>query len=140
MKLTSKLPKFIKDMLPALAGAVTGLIILLMVQGQSLMGWFEDRPDPIQRDNYQSYFAEVTPETQVIMFGTQWCQYCAKARDYFTKNNIPFIDNDVESSEASMAIFNQLRGQSYPLILSRDVKIIGFDKRIYDQLLKTNES
>jgi glutaredoxin len=140
MKSTFTVPKFIKEMLPALAGGAVGLLILIGIQGNSLSDWFEDRPEAIQKANFQSYFVDVNKETQIIMFGTKWCQYCAKAREYFSQNNISFIDRDVESSQDSMNLFNQLQGQSYPLVLSRGVKIAGFDKSVYDELLKPNES
>jgi len=140
MTLTNKFPKFIKDMLPSLAGVLVGLLILLFVQNQSILGWVNGKPDAIQKDNYQSYFVDVKKETRVIMFGTKWCQYCAKAREYFAANNISYIDKDVESSDKAMKLFKQLEGNSYPLTLSRGVKIVGFNKGIYDDLLTNTES
>jgi mycoredoxin len=136
----NKLPKFIKDMLPSLAGVVVGLLILLFVQGKPLFGWIGDEPDAIQKADYQSYFLDVKKETKVIMFGTKWCQYCAKAREYFTANNIAYIDNDVEGSNDAMKVFKELQGNSYPLVLLRGVKIVGFNKDAYDDLLKIKES
>lgn len=82
MALIIKLPKSIKGMMPSLAGVSVGLLILLFVQGQSLLGWIQGEPDAIQKSNYQSCFIGVKEETKVIMFGAKWCQYCAKAREY----------------------------------------------------------
>ena len=140
MALLIRLPKFIKDMLPSIAGVFVGLMILFYLPGQSLPNWFQGEPEPIQKDNYERYFANISSETKVILFGTSWCQYCAKARNYFKTNNIDYIDWDVEQSNEAMKLFKQLKGESYPLILLRGVKIVGFNESAYDDFLKTTES
>jgi glutaredoxin len=34
--------------------------------------------------------------SDVVVYGTSWCGYCQRAREYFTSHRIPFRDRDVE--------------------------------------------
>jgi glutaredoxin len=34
--------------------------------------------------------------SDVVVYGTSWCGYCARARAYLTSRGIPFVDKDVE--------------------------------------------
>jgi len=53
----------------------------------------------------------------IIMYSTEWCPYCEKARAYFWDNNIKFVEYDVEKLPSRMHEFNELGGTGYPLIL-----------------------
>lgn len=69
---------------------------------------------------YQHHFDGSQPK--VVMYGTSWCGYCAKARKEFANNNIEFTEWDVEKNERANARFKQLDGTGYPLIF------VGFER------------
>ena len=33
---------------------------------------------------------------KIVLFSTSWCPHCKAAKEYFTHNDIPFINRDVE--------------------------------------------
>jgi glutaredoxin len=40
---------------------------------------------------------EATGSDVVIVYGTSWCGFCAKARAYFASHGIAYVDKDVET-------------------------------------------
>ncbi len=72
---------------------------------------------------------------KIIMYGTSWCTYCKKAREYFREEGIRFIEYDVEKLPRRMREFKRLGGTGYPLILigkndqMRGFSISGFERR-----------
>ncbi|MDF2182207.1 glutaredoxin domain-containing protein [Neptuniibacter sp. CAU 1671] len=76
-------------------------------------------------------------KTHVVMYGTSWCPYCAKARKYFTANRIPYTEYDVEKLPDRRREFKKFGGTGYPLILiGRNEKmqgfsVEGFERRYY---------
>ncbi|MBY0572106.1 MAG: glutaredoxin family protein [Undibacterium sp.] len=74
--------------------------------------------------NYAAYYPNA--ETKVVMYGTKWCAYCKKTREYLTEKNIPFLDIDIEDSVPGAAQFKALGGGSIPKVLIGERQIIGF--------------
>lgn len=70
---------------------------------------------------------------KVVMYATEWCPYCRKARRYFRKNRIPFVEYDVEKSERRMREFKRLGGTGYPLILIGKRKMQGFSAEGFER-------
>jgi glutaredoxin len=72
---------------------------------------------------------------KVVMFSASWCTYCKKAANYFTQNNISFIELDVENDGEARTYFNAVGGEGIPVILYKNSKITGFSieqfKKIY---------
>ncbi len=72
---------------------------------------------------------------KVIMYSTAWCPYCRKAREYFKKKGIRFVEYDVEKLPRRMREFKKLGGTGYPLILigknqqMQGFSVSGFDRR-----------
>ena len=71
---------------------------------------------------------------QVVMYGTTWCGYCAKARSYFQARNISFQDWDIESSPTAKSEYDALQGKGVPLIVVGDTVMSGFSEARFDQL------
>lgn len=84
--------------------------------------------------NYAAYFPN--PATRVVMYGTETCPYCAKARDYLRERGIAFADYDVQKSPAAREAFGKLGGKGVPLILIGNRRIDGFMAPVYDDALK----
>jgi glutaredoxin len=71
---------------------------------------------------------------QVVMYATSWCPYCAKARAYFKKNRIAYVEHDIEKSAAVNAEFKRLGGRGVPLILVGREKMSGYSEQGLDAL------
>lgn len=62
----------------------------------------------------------------VTLYATSWCGYCAKARQHFRANNIPYTEHDIEKSESARRMYDQLGGNGVPVILVGDRRMNGF--------------
>jgi glutaredoxin len=75
---------------------------------------------------------QATPD--VILYSASWCGYCRKAREYFKKKGIPFVEIDVEMSTKGREDFARLHGRGVPLILVGDQRLNGFSRYRFDRL------
>ena len=59
----------------------------------------------IQVNSYKSIsyekieFYQPVSSKRVIMYSTTWCKYCKKARAYFDKNKIAYVEYDIEKNK-----------------------------------------
>lgn len=79
--------------------------------------------------------AHAAPPPGVVMYATAWCPYCAKARAYFAKSGIAYIEHDVEKSAAAKAEFKRLGGRAVPLIVVGREKMDGFSETGFELLM-----
>lgn len=84
--------------------------------------------------NYQAYYPN--PQTKVVLYGTEWCGYCAQTRAYLKEKNIAFLDLDIEKSPEAAAQHKALGGGGVPRLLIGDNKIVGFKPQAIDQALQ----
>jgi len=63
----------------------------------------------------------------VIMYGTDWCPYCKKARTYFKSNGINFVEYNIEKNDLAKRMYDLLGGGGVPLILVHGKKMKGFN-------------
>lgn len=71
----------------------------------------------------------VSGRHQVIMFGTEWCGYCAKARDLFRSKGIAFHEIDIDKSSAGRKRYEALGGKGVPLIVINKTIVRGYNQR-----------
>ncbi|WP_435275568.1 glutaredoxin family protein [Psychrobium sp. nBUS_13] len=76
--------------------------------------------------NYSKF--GITSESPVIIFTTDWCPVCQRLKNYFNLKNINYIEYDVEKDIKGLQLFNELKGDSYPLILIDNNLIRGFSQ------------
>lgn len=86
---------------------------------------------------YESLGSYTPPnDKRVIMYSTSWCTYCKKARNYFEKNRVRYVEYDIEESSRAKEEFDQLGGKGVPLIVVGRTKMSGFSeagfREIYD--------
>jgi len=93
----------------------------------------KQQTEKVQLDNHINGF--VNPEIplaqtpgQVVLYATEWCGYCRKARSYFKKNNITYIEKDIEKSAEAKREHKALGGGGVPVITYKDQVIRGFSK------------
>jgi glutaredoxin len=70
----------------------------------------------------------------VIMYSTSWCGYCKKARQYFTRNSIPFREFDIEKSKKAAREYKKLKGRGVPVILIGKRRMNGFSANAFDKI------
>lgn len=70
----------------------------------------------------------MTP-SKVVMFGTAWCPYCAKARAVFAAKGVNFTELDLERDGAAEAFQRDVMGLSgFPTIVIGNRVTQGFDE------------
>lgn len=72
----------------------------------------------------------------VVLYSTEWCGYCRKARAFFEANNVPFIELDIEKSPEGRAQYEQLGGGGIPLVIIRGKVLKGFNPSAYAKHLQ----
>jgi glutaredoxin len=66
---------------------------------------------------------------KVVMYATQWCPYCARARSFFKSHNIDYLERDIEHDAEAERIFQDvLHAQGIPVIVIGDEVIRGYDE------------
>lgn len=71
----------------------------------------------------------------VVMYATAWCSFCKRARAYFQRNGIAYVEHDVEKSPAAKAEFARLGGKGVPLIVVGRAAMSGFSESGFEALL-----
>jgi len=72
----------------------------------------------------------------VKMYATDWCPYCKQAREYFARNGIPYVELDIEKSEAAKAEHKSIGGRGIPVILVGNERMNGFSEQRMALMLK----
>jgi glutaredoxin len=118
--------------------AAAAIALLLVAAGAS---WYLLRPQPApvpaaaQVTMKGSIPPPVADQPRVVMFATSWCPYCAKARRFFDKHAIRYVEHDVERDDGAGAAYRNLGGGGVPVILVGDEVVRGFDERRLRRLL-----
>lgn len=76
---------------------------------------------------------------KIVLYSVSWCPHCKQAKEYFTQNNIPFINRDVELDDAAMNdLTKKYKSPGVPVIVIGDDKVIlkGFDEQKFLKALK----
>jgi len=75
----------------------------------------------------------------VIIYSTPSCHYCHMAKDFFSKNNIQYVDKDLATDEAARAEAIKKSGQLRTPVIDIDGTIVvGFDKATLKKMLGIN--
>jgi len=72
----------------------------------------------------------------VVLYATDWCGYCRKAREFFKAHNIRYVEYDIEKSAEGRSQYEQLHGSGVPLIVIRGEVIRGYNPNTMKELLK----
>ncbi len=73
---------------------------------------------------------------RVIMYSTSWCGYCKKARSYFKKNDINYVEYDIEKNKRAKQEYDSLGGTVIPVILVGKKKMNGFNIADFKDIYK----
>lgn len=125
------------------------------VDGHGKLHFTDNPPDDIKTEEVElrinTYTSvEIKPlierlgkKDKVVMYSATWCRMCNKAKDYFRKNNIPYVSYDVEKSRIGKIDFKLLHGKSVPIIIVGNKRMNGFTAakfyRLYEDQMKQRE-
>lgn len=70
--------------------------------------------------------AERPPAVQIVMYTTQTCGYCVKARNWLQERNLQWDERDIETSAEAFAQWKSHGGMGTPLILVNGKRFAGF--------------
>lgn len=78
---------------------------------------------------------DARPEAkEVVLYSTQRCGFCRKARAHFAERGIPYTEYDVETSEKGWRDYNRMNGRGVPIILIGGERMNGFSASLFDQM------
>lgn len=83
--------------------------------------------------DYSAYYGD-TPN-RVVMYSTQSCPYCAKAREYFATRKVAYVERDIQADPQALAQFKQLGATGVPQVLIGERRISGFAPKAFDDAL-----
>ena len=69
---------------------------------------------------------ESKPALHVVMYATETCTYCVKARAWFESQSIAWEERDIDASAAANKEWRELGGVGTPLILVNGKRFHGF--------------
>jgi mycoredoxin len=63
---------------------------------------------------------------QIKVYGTKWCTDCARAKQVFSRHNVPFTWIDIEDDERACAYVKKVNGgyQSVPTVVFPDGSVL----------------
>ena len=70
----------------------------------------------------------------VVLYGTEWCGFCKRARRYFQAQGIAYKEYDVEKTAKGRRDYKKLNGHGVPIILIGDKRMNGFSPGRFKQL------
>lgn len=78
---------------------------------------------------------------QIVLYSVSWCPHCKETKEYFTRNDIPFINRDVEVDEKAMEDLTvKYNSKGVPVIVigaGRDEVVVkGFTPALFQESLK----
>ena len=77
-------------------------------------------------------------DKKVIVYSTQMCPWCVKAKDWLKENHIKFENVDLslpENKERGIAVIQKTGSSGVPQIQVGEEIIVGFDKDKLKELL-----
>ncbi len=88
-------------------------------------------------------YASVTYDTSmfdsgrnVIIYTTQRCGYCKKAKKYFKNNNIAYTEYDIEKDARAKKRYKEMGATGVPVILVGKKRMNGFSVAGFERIYK----
>jgi glutaredoxin-like YruB-family protein len=80
----------------------------------------------------------------IVLYSVAWCSHCKETKEYFTRNNIPFINRDVEMDARAMEeLTGKYNSTGVPVIVigsGRDEVVVkGFTPEMFQESLKKSQ-
>lgn len=97
--------------------------------------WYIERPrNRIRLDQIGVYRKD--SQRLPVLYGTDWCGHCARARQYFAKHGIAYRDWDIERDVEGRRQYQALGLSGVPVIVYEDMVWNGFSDEYMDMKRK----
>lgn len=83
--------------------------------------------------DFSAYYPDA--KTRVVVYGTETCPYCAKARDYLKQRQVAFGDFDIKKTEKGRRDYGALGAEVVPVILIGGRRLDGYNEKAIDEAL-----
>ncbi|MBC7963472.1 MAG: NrdH-redoxin [Steroidobacteraceae bacterium] len=98
-----------------------------------------DQPHQSTLDPARAEAAKKYP--RIVLYSVAWCPHCREVKEYLTKNEIPFINRDVEVDTIAMEELTGKYGSTgVPVIVfgsgNNEVVLRGFTPELFQEYLK----
>ncbi|HIJ80861.1 MAG TPA: NrdH-redoxin [Desulfuromonadales bacterium] len=82
---------------------------------------------------------------RIVLFSVAWCPHCRETKEYLTRNNIPFINRDVEVDAAAMEELTGKYGSTgVPVLVfgsgKNEAVLKGFTPELFQETLKKSQT
>ena len=117
---------------------IAAIALLLAVSLAAAPGRAAEEPAAAQ-SKVNATAAKQQTYPKIVLYSVAWCPHCKEAKEYFTKNNIPFINKDVELDDKAMdELTKKYKSQGVPVIvIGDDQKVLkGFYVKNFEKALK----
>ena len=78
----------------------------------------------------------ISTNKNVVIYSTEWCGYCKKAKAYFAAHDITYIDYDIEHSTEAKENYDAIGGRGVPIIFVGQSRMNGFSAEGFDYLYR----
>jgi glutaredoxin-like YruB-family protein len=114
---------------------IGGLLAALLIAGATMV-YATDLPQSPVSPKASS---KQTKYPKIVLYSTSWCPHCKEAKEYFTRNNIPFINRDVEIDPDAMTVLTgKYKSQGVPVIVLGDDAVVlkGFSEARFEKAVE----
>ena len=111
-------------------------IAIAIAIGSQLPKLYQKWRGPFKTGDYSMHVA--TSGKPITLYGTSTCPHCQTAREYLTKNGIPFNDVLVDKSKSAEEAYTSLNERGVPVIVSAHKLMVGFNAKAYDELISSD--
>lgn len=78
---------------------------------------------------------------QIVLYSVAWCPHCRATKEYLTKNDIPFINRDVEVDAAAMEDLTiKYKSTGVPVLVfgkgDNEIIMSGFTPELFQETLQ----
>jgi glutaredoxin len=89
-----------------------------------------DRAEDPRKTTYrQGKEIRSVQDIKVVMYMTDWCGYCRKAREYLHSLGVSLVEYDIEKDSAKREEMRRLGGRGVPLIDVEGILIKGYSQQ-----------
>lgn len=115
------------------------LVAACLLQAAAISCIAAEQPRQSTLDPARAEAAKKYP--QIILYSVAWCPHCREAKEYLTKNEIPFINRDVEVDAMAMEeLTGKYNSKGVPVIVfgsgKNEVVMRGFNPELFQENLK----
>jgi len=89
---------------------------------------------PIVSDYKASGEVASRDQKDVVIYTTNWCGVCKKAKAYFRAHDIAYREYDVENTRKGRRDYERLKGRGVPIILVGNKRMNGFRSESFEKI------